>query len=178
MPISIIVDGYNLIRQSPELSRIWDLDLEAARDALAERLTRYKRLHKHKITVVYDGAHWSASGRNAPRARGIRTIFSRGGEKADDVIRRMVSKEAEGKIVVTSDRDLARSVESAGAATIDSPTFEARLFEAEINAVKGVIPDEGGEESTGRRRTSTKKKGPARRAPKKERKKSRRLGKL
>ncbi len=178
MPTNIIIDGYNLIRHSPDLQAIDALDLEAARDALAERLTRYKRLRGHRITVVYDGLKGRSLAETKGRARGIRVIYSRRGEQADDVIRRLASKQAAGTVVVTSDRELARSVEAAGADVVDSPEFEARMIQATLYAEKGVDPDSGGDEETGPSRAGTKKKGPSRRTPKKERRKSRRLDRL
>jgi len=178
MPTNIIIDGYNLIRHSPDLQALDALDLEAARDALAERLTRYKRMRGHKITVVYDGLEGRSLAETKGRARGIRVIYSRRGERADDVIRRLTSKRAAGTIVVTSDRELGRAVEAAGATVIDSPEFEARLIQADLYAAKGMDADSEEEEETASGRAGTKKKGPSKRPSKKERRKSRRLDRL
>lgn len=176
MPTNIIIDGYNLIRHSPDLQALDALDLEAARDALAELLTRYKRLRGHRITVVYDGLEGRSLAETKGRTRGVRVIYSRRGERADDVIRRLASKRAAGTIVVTSDRELARSVEAVGADVVDSPEFEARLAQATLYAEKGMDPE--GDVETGPDRAGTKKKGPSRRTSKKERRKSRRLERL
>ncbi|MEQ8213875.1 MAG: NYN domain-containing protein, partial [Smithellaceae bacterium] len=51
----IIIDGYNLIRQSDSLRRYERQSLEAGRQALISRLIEYKRKKGHKITVVFDG---------------------------------------------------------------------------------------------------------------------------
>ena len=56
MAIHIIIDGYNLIRQSPTLSRLDRQDIASGREALVARLAAYRKLKPHRITVVFDGA--------------------------------------------------------------------------------------------------------------------------
>ena len=55
MSVHVIVDGYNLIRQSAALSKFDQTDLQLGREALIDNLAAYKRIKKHKITVVFDG---------------------------------------------------------------------------------------------------------------------------
>ena len=55
MPLEIIIDGYNLIRQSSSLKRLDAQDLEQGREALLERLIAYRQVRGHPITVVFDG---------------------------------------------------------------------------------------------------------------------------
>ena len=43
MAIHLIIDGYNLIRQSPELLAQESQDLSWGRDALLEKLAAYRR---------------------------------------------------------------------------------------------------------------------------------------
>ena len=51
----IIVDGYNLIRQWPELAMLDRADLQSGREALIRELQAYQRAKRHQITVVFDG---------------------------------------------------------------------------------------------------------------------------
>ena len=51
----IIVDGYNLIRQSDILRLHERQGLEAGRKALVHLLAGYRRSRGHRITVVFDG---------------------------------------------------------------------------------------------------------------------------
>jgi len=61
MSLHLIIDGYNLIRQSPWLSLLDARDLEAGREALLQSLADYRqRRLQHKITVVFDG--WQGGG--------------------------------------------------------------------------------------------------------------------
>ena len=56
MTIHLIIDGYNLIRQTPYLQEIDARELAAGREALLEGLSAYRRSRpQHKITVVFDG---------------------------------------------------------------------------------------------------------------------------
>ncbi|MEN8246931.1 MAG: NYN domain-containing protein [Thermodesulfobacteriota bacterium] len=55
MAVHIIIDGYNLIRQSPELSYLDRQDLQQGREALLGMLAAYKKIKHHQITVVFDG---------------------------------------------------------------------------------------------------------------------------
>ena len=61
MGLHLIIDGYNLIRQSAELSRIDRQDITAGRDALLGHLAGYRRLK----TPPHDGRV-----RRGPRSRG------------------------------------------------------------------------------------------------------------
>ena len=55
MSLHIIIDGYNLIRQSGQLSMLDMQDLQLGREALVDMLAAYKRFKAHRITVVCDG---------------------------------------------------------------------------------------------------------------------------
>ncbi len=174
MALHILIDGYNLIRQSPALSAKEYISTQEGRDALLELLAQYKKIKSHKITVVFDAAYGNSFAENKTRERGITIIFSRKGELADDVIKRIAAKERERAIVVTSDQDIVSFALRYGAATIDSREFEARLSMASYAAVKG---DDAQGEERGWSKT-TKKKGPARRPPKHRRKSRQKIGKL
>lgn len=174
MAIHIIIDGYNLIRQSRELAELDRQDLQLGRDALVDILAGYKKLKPHKITVVFDGPAETSLYGSRDRVKGIAMRYSHGGESADDVIRRMARQEKAQALVVSSDREVMTAAESAGATVMDSAAFEEKLAMARYMAVKG-----GGEvvESAGWVPT-TRKKGPSRRLPKSKRKARARVEKL
>ena len=89
MAIHIIIDGYNFIRQSGELAALDRQDLQLGRDALVDMLAAYKKLRAHKITVVFDGTADPALFPSRDRAKGIAVRYSKGGESADDLIKRL-----------------------------------------------------------------------------------------
>ncbi|PIP40413.1 MAG: hypothetical protein COX19_05800 [Desulfobacterales bacterium CG23_combo_of_CG06-09_8_20_14_all_51_8] len=175
MAVHIIVDGYNVIRQSPVLKHLDRQALQRGREALIDRLASYKRLKGHKITVVFDGAAEAAIFENRDREKGIHILFSRQGETADAVIKRMAAREKQGALVVSSDRDVAGFSAGQGAAVISSVEFEETMEMAALMDVKGVSPDTGADEGWG---FTTRKKGPTRRLPKKQRLNQKRLNKL
>jgi hypothetical protein len=174
MGIHIIIDGYNLIRQSPELAGLDRQDLQLGREALVDILAAYKKLKPHKITVVFDGTAEPSIYAPRDRLKGIAIRYSQGGESADDVIRRMAQREKAQALVVSSDREVMDAAESAGATVMASAAFEDKIAMARYLAVKG-----GAEavESAGWVPT-TRKKGPSRRLPKRKRKARARVEKL
>lgn len=164
MSIHIIVDGYNLIRQSNTLSRLDDEDIQLGRDALIERLAAYRRSKHHKITVVFDGANAPPFSQHNRQTKGIKVKFSRNEESADTVIKRMVGREREKALVVSSDLAVVNFSASKGAATISSSEFEGKMEMAAYITAKG----NEAEEQDGWIPT-TKKKGPSKRLSKKKR---------
>jgi hypothetical protein len=174
MGIHIIIDGYNLIRQSPELARLDKQDLQLGRDALVDMLAAYKKLKPNPITVVFDGAAQPSLYGSRDRAKGIAIRYSHGGESADDLIRRMARRERQKALVVSSDREIMASAEAAGATVMDSPAFEDKIAMAGYLAMKG-----SGEEIEFQGWVpTTRKKGPSRRLPKRKRKAREKIRKL
>jgi predicted RNA-binding protein with PIN domain len=169
----VLIDGYNLIRQSPTLSASFESDPQTARQELIELLALYQRTRRHQVMVVFDGAGSIHLAPESTRRAGVKVVFSAQGQTADEVIARRADKGGEGTVVVTSDRELARACERAGAQVMSSPRFEAHLFEA-LTETGG--PDEDDDLSPGRQ--TTRKKGPSRRAKKRDRQRERRLEKL
>ena len=174
MPMHIIVDGYNLIRQSATFSSLDVADMQTGREALIDALAAYKRVKRHRITVVFDGAGapYGVSGRE--NIKGIAVLFSSKGETADTVIKRMAARAREQALIVSSDRDIVRYAELKGAATISSASFEEKLIMAAYSAVKGIDP----EAETHGWQPTTRKKGPRRRRSKKERRRRIKTNKL
>jgi predicted RNA-binding protein with PIN domain len=173
MSIHIIIDGYNLIRQSNQLSALDLQDIQLGRDALVDRLAAYKKIKAHRITVVFDGSDPPGLVRRRDRHKGITLVFSHAGESADAVIKQMARREGAKALVVSSDLDIVRSVQAQGAATISATDFENKLTlayctgETEIDrdAYTGWTP-------------TTQKKGPRRRLSKKKRKNRAKIRKL
>jgi len=173
MPVHIIIDGYNLIRQSARFADLDRKDLQAAREALLEALAAYRRVKPHKITVVFDGANAPYLSPARDVRRGIEVKFSRNGEPADTVIKRMASRDRARALVVSSDADIAHFADSQGAATISSQLFEQRIAQTSLEMLAdGEVEDSDGWVPT------TRKKGPSRRQPKRQRRNRIRIGKI
>jgi hypothetical protein len=169
MSMHLIVDGYNLIRQSPALRRCEAQDLEAGRQALLTLMAAYRRGRpRHQVTVVFDG--WQAGGFQESRDQhlGVAVIYSRRGERADEVIKRLLRREGTRAVVVSSDRELQDWASRVGAAWVSAQEFTGD----HLLAAQG---EEDTEEPPAR---GPAKKGPARRLAKKERQRQQRLRKL
>jgi len=173
MSIHIIIDGYNLIRRSSSLSTLDQQDIQLGREALLDTLSSYKRIKHHMITVVFDGTHAPPLSQHKDRVKGIKIKFSRRGETADTVIKRMAAREREKALVVSSDLDIVNFAASMGAATISSSEFEEKITMAVyVDTKEEVDQNQGGWVPT------TKKKGPSRRLPKRKRRNRVKIKKL
>jgi hypothetical protein len=172
MSLHLIIDGYNLIRQSPELLAQEAQDLRWGREALLEKLAVYRRMKKHAITVVFDGWEAGAGLGNRDRFQGMLIIYSRQGEKADEVIKRLADRERERGLIITSDREIMDHAERAGAAVMSSEDFSFRLHSASVDENSPEVEEDEGHW------TGTKKKGPAHRDSKKLRRQRRRVKKI
>jgi predicted RNA-binding protein with PIN domain len=171
MPIHLIIDGYNLIRQSPWLSLLDVRDLEAGREALLQTLSDYRRRRpQHKITVVFDGWQGGSLQESRDLCQGVVVIYSRRGERADEVIKRFLTREKRKVVMVSSDRELQDFAERVGATWVAAGQFEIQFLR------NSSADGEEGEEEPGPRGTT--KKGPARRLKKSLRRKKDRLRKL
>jgi predicted RNA-binding protein with PIN domain len=154
------VDGYNLMKTDPELAMFQRAGIEAAREAVIRRLNNAAGLRTvTAITVVFDG-HLGGKERESTERRGrITIIYSKLGENADTVIKRLVAAHpnpADVK-VITRDNEIRSVVSSKGATPA---TMKRRT--------PSPTPSES-EESEGWNK-STRKKGSARKASKKDRK--------
>lgn len=175
----IIIDGYNLIRQSDALRRYERFSLEAGRNALIRSVSHYKKQRGHKVTVVFDGWQGGPVEEERDKLSGIDIIYSRKGEKADEVIKRMVKERAEEIIVVTSDRDIADFVSRRGGTTISSQEFDELMGRTKTAPTGHArhTEERSGKEDDGTR-GGIKKKGPSRRLSRRKKSAVERIKKL
>ncbi|MDA8214690.1 MAG: NYN domain-containing protein [Nitrospiraceae bacterium] len=110
------MDGYNVIG-------IFHKDMEKARDGFVDLLIDYKKIKAHDITVVFDGYKSGAGVENVAVRGGVKIIYSRLGERADDVIKRIISNDRKEWIVVSNDRDIANHAWSVNSIPIPSERF-------------------------------------------------------
>lgn len=168
----ILIDGYNLIRQSGVFRRYDRTSLEAGRNALTHSLAAYKKQTGHRVTVVFDAREGGFLTEERDRYGGIGVLYSRKGETADDLIKRMIEGRKEEFVVVTSDRAIADFASRRGVAAIASPVFESRLQQAQTgrNGDQRFEKDEPDEkERDDGWAAGIRKKGPSRRPSKKQR---------
>jgi len=102
----ILIDGYNLIRQSERLAAQERRGgLETGRNALIQTLAAYRAATGDRVTVVFDGDDGIGFVSGASRQQGIEVIFSRPPKSADDLIVKRIRRKHGKKamLVVSSD---------------------------------------------------------------------------
>jgi predicted RNA-binding protein with PIN domain len=155
----LLIDGYNLLHVNRSLTQLNGIQLQWERDRLIHQLSTYQKLKPCDITVVFDGWQGGWSTEKRERKKGIDLIFSKLGEKADEVIKRLVKEKGSGIIVITSDREVSKFAEKMDVAVISSGQFKEKMEQSEFNVDKIIEEGEGG---------SLKRKGPSRKLSKKE----------
>jgi len=119
----MVVDGYNVTKTGYPT-----LPLEKQRLRLLGGLAGLAAQTGAEVTCVFDGAELAAPVLLAP-PRGVRVLFSKPGETADELIRRLVRAEPTGRpvVVVSADREVADGVAAAGARPVSSALLLKRL---------------------------------------------------
>jgi len=123
--VHLFVDGYNVTKRG-----FGDVSLEQQRSRLVSGLGGIAAQSGAEVTVVFDGAEKIVGLPGVPR--GVRVLFSRKGETADDLIRQLVRAEPPGRpvVVISSDREVADGVRRHGAYPLSSDTLLRRLARA------------------------------------------------
>ena len=118
---NILIDGYNVTGTAHD-------NLEKVRNDLIEKLKKYSEIRKHHITLVFDGWKSGQKDQTEIRTRDLTVIYSRLGEKADLVIKRLVKSSTIPCIVVSSDREIYEYTDKHNHTAISSAEFEEKLY--------------------------------------------------
>ncbi len=102
--VRILVDGYSLLHNWPELAEGRARHSAAARDELIEQLTRYQDASGTPVTVFFDGNGTARKGSPDEFARRVEVIYSGAGQTADDLIERAAFRFKDyGEVMVVTD---------------------------------------------------------------------------
>jgi predicted RNA-binding protein with PIN domain len=102
--VRILVDGYSLLHNWPELAAGKPRHSAAARDELIAQLTRYQDASGTPVTVIFDGSGAVKKGSPDEFARRVEVLYSGGGQTADDLIERAAFRFKEyGEVLVVTD---------------------------------------------------------------------------
>src|SRR4030066_2126983 len=121
--VHVLIDGYNLMAKMDGLRG----NLEAQRERLLQALSQYRAQKYHEVIVVFDGEKGGWCTESHERTMGIIIVCSRLGEKADDVIKKMVRDDDVEYTVITSDKEVASYAETFGHTAIPSENFIPKL---------------------------------------------------
>ncbi len=102
--VRILVDGYSLLHNWPELAPGKPRFSAAARDELVHRLTLYRDAVGTPITVVFDGANADIRLSTVESKPEMEILYSRSGQTADDIIERVTHRmSAYGEVLAVTD---------------------------------------------------------------------------
>ena len=129
MALHLIIDGYNLLGARGQVGRAPGRDAESGRERLVRELAAYRQRKPHPITVVFDGWQQGWGTERREHRVGLEVIFSRRGEKADQVIQRLAAEFGSACAVVSSDREIIDFARAQGAFVMKAQEFVGKLRE-------------------------------------------------
>ena len=119
--VRILIDGYSLLHNWPELAPGRPRHSAAARDELVGRMMLYHDAVGTPITVFFDGVgkgHRSSDIRSSPE---VEVLFSRSGQTADEMIERTAHNlQPYGEVLVVTDDSAERETVSCFGALVSS----------------------------------------------------------
>lgn len=121
--VHLVVDAYNVTKSA------WpSMPLEAQRSRLIKALAALSARTGAEVTCAFDGSDVSVPSPVAS-AQNVRVLFSHNGETADELIRRLVRAEPEGRpvVVVSSDKEVADGVRRPGVRPVKAAALEKLL---------------------------------------------------
>ncbi len=156
--VRILVDGYSLLHNWPELAPGRARHSMAARDELIAMLTQYQDAIGTPMTVVFDGGgapKGTTAARSTPE---MEVLYSKAGQTADDIIERVTHRLLRyGEVLVVTDDHAERdTVISLGATTAACDLFITQIH----HAIKELRLDLG--RLNEREQRAFKRGGPAR----------------
>jgi uncharacterized protein len=167
--LHLIVDGYNLMGVRGGLRG----DVEVKREALIRELAGYRQRKGFPLTVVFDGWRSGYSTEQSEWRQGIEVVYSRRGEQADAVVKRLAEQYGADCAVISSDREITNFARAHDSTIITSGQFETRLqMSGSRPAARKEIAED---EDLALARRDPKKKGNPKKLPKSVRQKARQL---
>src|SRR3954447_22982228 len=123
--VRILVDGYSLLHDWPELARGWPRHSAAAREELIHRLTLYRDAIGTPITIFFDGSGAPVGTPVAASTPELEILYSGAGQTADDMIERAAHRFADyGEVLAVTDDHAERdTVISLGGTTSSCGNF-------------------------------------------------------
>jgi predicted RNA-binding protein with PIN domain len=102
--VRILVDGYSLLHNWPELAEGAPRHSERARDALVEMLQQYQDACGTPVTIFFDGQGKRGKRPQNQSAQDVEILFSGTGQTADDLIERAAHRFQDyGEVLVVTD---------------------------------------------------------------------------
>jgi predicted RNA-binding protein with PIN domain len=135
--VRILVDGYSLLHNWPELAEDAPRHSEAARDALVEILTQYQDATSTPVTIFFDGSG-SRRGRPKNEAAGtVEVLYSHAGQTADDLIERAALRFQDyGEVLVVTDDFAERNLVSGFGGSVAGCNNFIRMIDSALSNLR------------------------------------------
>ncbi len=152
--VRILVDGYSLLHNWPQLAPGKPRHCAGARDELIRRLTLYRDAIGTPITIVFDGSGGREGKATPTPTPELEVLYSRSGKTADDIIERVaVRLQPFGEVLAVTDDYLERdTVAYHGGMTVSCYNF--------IEDVQNVLEEQGRDIARHNRRERLRFKNP------------------
>jgi predicted RNA-binding protein with PIN domain len=137
--VRILIDGYSLLHNWPELANGWARHSAAAREELIRRLTLYQDAVGTPVSVFFDGGGAPSGTPAAQSTRQMEVLYSRRGKTADEMIERAVHRFRDfGEVLaVTDDR-----AEQATVITLGGGVSSCQNFIQEVEGTLAGLRDD------------------------------------
>jgi predicted RNA-binding protein with PIN domain len=169
----VVIDGYNLLGLTGNTGA--GGHSERAREGLLRLLSAYRHRKGHALTVVFDGWQGGHPIESREHRAGVQVIYSKRGERADQVIERLAAEYGTECAVVTSDHEVIRAAQAQGALIMKAPEFARKLEEAQSFTERPIPHKEQAADDDPLAGRRADKKGNPRKLPKALRRRSRQL---
>ena len=129
----LLVDGYNVIFCWQDLKELANINIDAARDALSDRLGSYQAWNPDlELILVFDAYRVKGGAGSEQHFHGIRIVYTQQDETADSFIERFAHDNRDSAVitVVTSDRLEQITIRSQGCYLMGSHEFEREVIES------------------------------------------------
>ncbi|HVU26983.1 MAG TPA: NYN domain-containing protein [Verrucomicrobiae bacterium] len=138
--VRILVDGYSLLHNWPELAAGAPRHSERARDELVQILTRYHDVTGEPVTIFFDGAGSPPGAPKNESSRDVEVLFSRAGQTADDLIERVAHRFQQfGEVLVVTDDFAERDIVSGFGGSVASCANFIRMVENALTELQDEL---------------------------------------
>ncbi len=136
----ILIDGYSLLHNWPDLAPGQPRHSERARDELIHVLTQYHDVTGEPITIFFDGAGAPASAAKPESSREVEVLFSRAGQTADDLIERAAHRfQSYGEVLVVTDDSAERDTVGGMGGSVSSCANFIRAVEMALTELRDEL---------------------------------------
>jgi len=126
---TLIIDGYNLLKNNPDFANSNKYSLADQRDALITSLISYKSSRNIRLILVFDGDNLDRSLPRELKRGGIEIMYSKPFKTADDLIIRLLEKISSKRqvTIITTDNAIIKTAKTMGAHIITSNKFFSKM---------------------------------------------------